>query len=164
MTERFDMSDGLLNPESSDIEVAENSLGTFRIAKSEKRIEKMSDGTEREYRYVLGPVLIPNYLDLQKDWATYSEIEDGCHRFMSSLTVSDSHVRIVKSDAAAFVENYLMPVDANVGNLHIPRGTWMVAARVYDHDMIQKVDSGEYQGFSVEGAANHIERALPAAA
>ncbi len=155
------MAEEVISPESEEIERTERSLGTLRIAKSEKRIEKMADGSEREYRYVLGPVLIPNYLDLQKDWATPSQIEDGCHRFMNQLTVSDGHKRIVKSDDAAFVENYLMPVDARVGNLHIPQGTWMVAARIYNPEMIQKVDSGEYQGFSVEGMANHVEREMP---
>ena len=140
----------------------ENSLGAFRIAKSEKRIEKMADGTDREYRYVLGPVLIPNRVDLQKDWVSPAEIEDACHLFMQSLMVSDGHNRVVKSSEATFVENYVMPVDVRVGNMDIPCGTWMAAARVYSPELIRKVDSGEYRGFSVEGTADHVENKLSA--
>lgn len=146
------------NIEDAEIQRTETSLGTYRIAKSERRFEKMPDGSRREYRYVLGPVLVPDRVDLQKDWATKESIEDSCHRFMKRLTVSDAHVRIVKSDEAVFVENYLMPVDSQVGNLHIPQGTWMVAARIYGSVGIQKVDSGEYRGFSVEGKAQHFDK------
>lgn len=151
-----------LTIEDPEISGSEKSLGTFRIAKAEKRIEKMDDGSEREYRYVLGPVLVPSRLDLQKDWATPEEIEDGCHYFMQQLMVSDGHNRIVKNDEANFVENYVMPVDARVGNLDIPQGTWMVGCRIYSPDMIRKVDSGEYRGFSIEGTADHVERPLSA--
>jgi hypothetical protein len=77
---------------------------------------------------------------------------------MKRLTVSDAHVRIVKADEAVFVENYLMPVDAQVGSLYITEGTWMAAARIYGAENIQKVDSGEYRGFSVEGKAQHFDK------
>ena len=152
------MPEAIQNIEDADLQRTDASLGTYRIAKSEHRMEKMANGTEREYRYVLGPVLIPDRLDLQKDWATKQSIEDGCHRFMRQLTVSEGHKRIVKSDDAVFVENYVMPVDARVGNLHIPQGTWMAAARIYNPELIQKIDSGVYRGFSIEGKAGHYDK------
>lgn len=125
------------------------------LCKSEKRVDR--DG--REYRYVLGPVLIPNRVDLQKDWVSADSVEEACHRFMMKYqTVSDGHKRLVKSSDAVVVENYTTPIDLKLGNHQIPKGTWMMGARVYDPAMIANIDSGKYRGFSVEGDALHVPK------
>lgn len=125
------------------------------LCKSEKRVDR--DG--REYRYVLGPVLVPNRVDLQKDWASPDSVEEACHRFMMKYQLmSDGHKRLVKASDAVVVENYTTPIDLKIGNHEIPKGTWMMGARIYDKDMMAQVDVGKYRGFSVEGDALHIPR------
>ena len=125
------------------------------ICKSEHRLDHQG----REYRYVLGPVLIPNRLDLQKDWVSPDAVEDACHRFMMKYQfVSDGHQRLVKASDAVIVENYITPIDLKISNHEIPKGTWMMGARIYDKGMMSQVDSGKYRGFSVEGDALHIPK------
>ena len=130
---------------------------TAPICKAERRV----DHEGREYRYVLGPVLVPNRVDLQKDWATPGEIENACHRFMMKYQrLSAGHRRLVKSDEAVIVESYTTPIDLKIGTHEIPQGTWMIGARIYEAKMMKQVDDGVYRGFSVEGDALHVPKKL----
>lgn len=136
-----------------------------KVAKS----EQLRDEDGREYRYVLGPVLVPEEEDAQGEIYSKEEVIKACHWWAQhSRVMSHRHVlqggRTVSDEDIVPVENYTMPMDAPVNGVHIKDGTWMLGAKIYDAQAINDVDAGQFRSWSIGAEVWSWEEEVPEAA
>jgi len=102
-----------------------------------------------EKRIVYGPVLVPGEPDRDGEVVTAEKIEEVAHTFLKEYgNVDLAHTL---NNVARPVESYLMPVDLDLYDVSIPKGTWMLGAYVEDDESWQAVKDGKLGGFSVMG-------------
>lgn len=106
-----------------------------------------------EEHYVLGIVLEPDVVDAQQDTYNAEEIRTAQHRFMSDFRNLGLMHKSNVNDKVQILESYIAPVDFDLGETHVKKGTWMMAVRVADDGLWQAVKSGELTGFSIGGTA-----------
>lgn len=110
---------------------------------------KKSDGVKH---VVYGVVLEPDVEDLQGDIISAEEIEQAAHNFMASYQIIvDRHEAM--ADARP-VESYIAPIDFEMAGQTIKTGSWVMAVKIFNVDLWDKIVAGEYTGFSIGGRAN----------
>lgn len=121
-------------------------------------------------RLIIGPVLIPDNIDLQDDIVRAPEIEKAGHGYMIKLAFKDDpdflkslgfgvvdkagetgfqHMDF--SRKMAVVETYMAPVDFELNGRMITKGTWVMAMKVFDDEVWALVKTGKITGFSIGG-------------
>ena len=104
---------------------------------------------DRERQIIYGIVYEPDVLDAHDDAMEAEEIEKACHRFMlDSQLIKKGHK---KPAAAKVVESYIAPVDFEIGDEVVKKGSWVMAVKVMDSKLWQGIKAGEYTGFSMAG-------------
>ncbi len=98
-------------------------------------------------RIVYGPVLIPDVPDTDGDVVSADKVERVAHRFMEEYRLME-HMHTLKSVARP-VESYIAPTDLDLGQSRVPKGSWVMGAKVVDDDAWNDVKSGKLTGFSV---------------
>jgi len=113
-----------------------------------------------EQRIVLGPVLIPETVDLQGDIISSEAIEKAAHDWLAGINVTSKTGLMHKDFDRAFlvVESYVAPVDFTVEGRKILKGTWMAAFKILDDETWESVKKGELRGFSIGGTASETEK------
>lgn len=98
-------------------------------------------------RIVSGPVLVPGEPDLDGDIVTVEEVERAAYKFLEDY----QNIDIMHNfrNVARPVESYILREDTVMEGVHLPRGTWMLSARIYDDSVWEGVRKGEYTGFSI---------------
>ena len=66
------------------------------------------------------------------------------------------------NDQVKVLESYLAPTDFQIGEVVVPRGTWLLAVRVLSDELWQRVRNGELTGFSIGGSARRVPEPTPA--
>lgn len=114
-------------------------------------IEKTEKNPEH---FVMGIVYEPDTKDSQDDWATEDEIRQAAYSFMES----DQVYKINHDDNASIhvLESFIAPVDYDVGDEHVKKGSWLLGSRVVAEDVWEKVETGVYKGYSMAGDALRI--------
>ena len=103
---------------------------------------------------VYGVVLTPDELDTQMEYMSAEDIEKTAHQYMEkSRVVGKNHTNTVK---AVPVESYIAPFDFTMdggqyGSQFVKKGAWVLAVRILDPKEWQKVEDGDYTGFSIGG-------------
>jgi len=127
-----------------------------------------------EKRLVTGPALIPDVYDLQDDIISKEEVEKAAYRYMIKLSFRDDPEFLKnelgmnnKSDRGfmhvefnrkiAIVESYIAPIEFNLNNRVITKGTWIVTMKVFDDEVWNLVKSNKIRGFSIGGQSTVIE-------
>lgn len=100
-------------------------------------------------------VLIPGEPDSDGDIVSAEKIEEVAHLWMEKYRNMDyEHTLDV---VAVPVESYILPVamHVNVGGevINLPKGTWIIASKIYDPDVWAQVESGKIKGYSIMGTA-----------
>jgi DNA adenine methylase len=72
--------------------------------------------------------------------------------------------RELANDRIKILESYLAPAEFEVDGTRVKKGTWLLAARVLDDDLWQKVKAGDLAGFSIGGSAVKVPIKEPASA
>lgn len=106
-----------------------------------------------EKHFVLGPVLLPDRIDLQQDTISREEIENSCHAFLREQGIigvghQDLDRRLI------VLENYVLLEDLEIGGRKLPKGTWMLGVEVLDEEIWKMVKEGDLRGYSVKGWAH----------
>lgn len=127
------------------------------------QLVKASDSDEQ--RLVYGLVYEPGVEDAHGDTMTAPEIEKAAHGFMTHYArfEGDSgtdHLAKVGRDAITIVESFIAPADFTIGGQSFRKGSWVMAAKVWDDALWKAVKSGQFTGWSFEGWG----RRTPAAA
>jgi hypothetical protein len=111
--------------------------------------------TDKAAQIVYGVVLEPDTVDLQGDVLELDTIERAAHSYLiRSRVVGDSHSRHATAEV---VESYLAPADMKLGGQDIRKGTWIMAVHVKDPELWTRVESGEFNGFSIGGVGERRE-------
>lgn len=130
-------------------------LAPERIVEKSIRLWKAEDRPEEE-RFVLGVVLEPEIVDSQGDIYSSEEIRRAAHHFMEFYRHVGLQHRGLIDDRVAILESYLVPADCEIGGQAVKSGTWILAARVNDLELWEKVKSGDFDGWSIGGDAIRV--------
>ena len=155
----------------SNYEVEEKTEDNDDVNKSFKMVYNVLQKNE-EKRLIIGPVLIPDNIDLQDDVITAPEIEKAAHGYMIKLAFKDDpeflkelgfgvvdkagetgFQHIDFSRKMAVVETFTAPVDFELNGRTIKKGTWVMAMKVFDDEVWALVKAGKITGFSIGGRA-----------
>lgn len=105
---------------------------------------------------VTAAVLIPGELDSDGEAVTAEKIEDVALKWMEEYQLIDGGGHTFNRMATP-VESWLTRVEhvfktAITGEeLVVPKGSWMLSAKVNEQSLMNRIESGEYSGFSVTG-------------
>lgn len=106
-----------------------------------------------EERYVLGVVLVPETADSQGDIYSHDEVRKAAHGYMEHAgALGKQHSEIV-TGRLKILESYVAPVDFQVEEESVAKGTWLLGIRVVDDDLWDGIKKGDFTGFSIGGAA-----------
>jgi len=100
--------------------------------------------------------------DLQKQYISAEEIEKAMIYYMTKhQNLGLMHESLLKSDKdskpqALLIENYIAKDDISFGDELVKAGTWIQTWQILDKKLKKKVDSGEYEGFSIGGTGDII--------
>jgi hypothetical protein len=110
---------------------------------------------------VYGVVYEPDVEDTHGDIMTADEIEKAVHGFMSNLAIAEGAVMDTQHDfdpgVGDVVECYVAPVDFEMGEETIKKGSWVLVTKAND-DIWNKIQDGEVMGYSMAGTAETIEK------
>ena len=143
---------------NKDVKKEEKKIADRNLVKDEKgdaiyEIKIPLYKIDDEKRLVGGVVYEPDVVDLQGDSATAEEIEKACHLFL----IESETIGLMHKEAAGrrvrIVENYIMPVTAQVGDQIITKGSWVIVVKIFDDEIWKEVKEGKYTGFSMGGYA-----------
>ena len=114
-----------------------------------------------EKQWVFGIVLSPHEIDSWGDYETPEEITDAIAAYMLNLwkgqkpeSVGKQHEEPIK---AIPVQCFQAPVDfwyddsPHTPEYMVPKGAWVLGIHILDKKEFEKVVSGEYIGFSMQG-------------
>ena len=128
------------------------------FAKSIPLIKGMDPDDER---YVLGVVLEPEVVDAQGDIYSAEEVRQAAHRFMEEFGGLGLMHRFRVNGQVKVLESYLAPVDFDVGETEVRKGTWLLAVRILSDELWEQVKDGQLTGFSIGGSARRVPEATP---
>lgn len=112
---------------------------------------------DEEQRTVLGIVLEPDVVDAQSETISAIEIEDSAHGWLAnSQHVGFMHTELIDKEIEIY-ESYVAPVDFEINDFKIKKGTWLVMAHVVNDKLWGAVKDGQINGFSV-GGYGHREK------
>jgi hypothetical protein len=132
--------------------VADSSFDLRRVLARSIRLHKAAGAPEEE-RFVLGIVLEPEVVDAQGDVYSVEEVRRAEHRFMEFYRHIGLQHRQLVDDRVAILESYLAPAEFEIDGEKVRAGTWLLAGRINDIEMWEKVKSGTYDGWSIGGDA-----------
>lgn len=109
-----------------------------------------------EERMAYGVILRPNVVDAQTDIMSPEDVRKAAHYYMENAQVIKlRHGKDpVQKDTpleAAVLESYIAPTDFQLGVGKVLKGDWVMGVRIDDQGVWDKIQSGEFQGFSVGG-------------
>ncbi|QDS32519.1 XkdF-like putative serine protease domain-containing protein [Brevibacillus brevis] len=128
----------------------------FAIIKEEGKEPLQKDiriaKADKAKQIVYGVVYEPDTEDAHEDQMTVEEIEKAAHGFMerqNTYNIDKQHDLDV--DKGYVVESYIAPVDMELGDQEIKKGSWVAGVKVTDADTWEQIEKGEITGFSMWG-------------
>ncbi|MFI8714445.1 XkdF-like putative serine protease domain-containing protein [Brevibacillus brevis] len=113
----------------------------IRIAKADKAKQ-----------IVYSVVYEPDTEDAHEDQMSADEIEKAAHLFMEKQhTYNIDKQHDLDADKGYVVESYIAPVDMELGDQEIKKGSWVAGVKVTDADTWEQIEKGEITGFSMWG-------------
>ena len=126
-----------------------------------KSAEKLKPTFETEVRLVTkaddpqklvyGVVYEPDVEDVHGDYMDAETIEKAAHGFMADYQQIDKQHDFT-TNAGKVVESYVAPVEMNIGDTTITKGTWVLVTKATD-EMWESIQKGEFTGYSLAGTA-----------
>lgn len=98
------------------------------------------DSEEKQIITVI--VLEPDTIDLQGDKISAEEIEKASIFFM---------IKSMKLENVHIVENYIAPVDFDLNNNQIKKGTWIMSIKILDSNLWKLIKNDYFSEFSISG-------------
>jgi len=106
-------------------------------------------------RIVFGEVLVPDTFDGQNHIYSELEVEKAAHYWMKEFQqMGEMHKKMLEDKQSTVLESYVAPVTFNLGDKEVKKGTWLLKMYVEDDDLWEKIDGGDYTGFSIQGLAD----------
>jgi len=73
-----------------------------------------------------------------------SDIQKNCYSYMES-SKKICHGGEVVNGRARIVENMLAPVDLRINGKRIKKGSWTMALRIYDDELLKDLETGQFK-------------------
>lgn len=141
-----------------------NETEFIMLSKSQKKITL---STNEEKRLLTGVVLIPNQKILRKDENTgeeyyivfeEKEIRELSENFFKNSNHKNStinHITSQKVNGLTYVESWIVEDPMNdksnaLGFSGLPKGTWIMSAKIDNDEIWEKAKNGEIKGFSID--------------
>lgn len=106
-------------------------------------------------KIVFGEVLVPDVFDGQKHIYSEEEVEKAAHYWMKEFQqLGEMHSKMLKDKQATVLESYIAPVEFDIDQKVVKKGTWLIKLYVDDDDLWEKIENGDYTGFSIQGLAD----------
>jgi len=140
-----------------------DALGKEAMVSSMKRIQKSRIfKADDEKHIVIGPVLVPDEVDFDNEVISAEEIEKTFYKQAIRRAKQASAETGLMHDGDAIeevyvVEDYLTPCDIAVGDVEIPKGTWMRGVKVESDKIWKRIKAGELTAFSIQGYSDGEE-------
>ena len=127
---------------------------------STAQISKLVRAEDEEF-FVYGVVIEPEQgTDINGDPLELISVEEtrrAAHDYMRrSQEFTKEHYTWV-SHKVRIVESYLAPVDFEIGEVEVKRGSWVMGLKVLDTELWGAVKRGDITGFSIGGQAKTLE-------
>lgn len=111
-------------------------------------ITKSLDEEKRKATFV---VLAPEEVDGHGDIYSAEAIEKGFDSYVNKCNrLNVEHMFMIDDKVAEVVENYLTPVDFQLDDRLIKKGTWVQTWKIHNDHLWDLVKSGEFNGLSVQ--------------
>ncbi|QDS35842.1 XkdF-like putative serine protease domain-containing protein [Brevibacillus brevis] len=128
----------------------------FAIIKEEGKEPLQKDiriaKADQTKQIVYGVVYEPDTEDAHEDQMSADEIEKAAHLFMEKQhTYNIDKQHDLDADKGYVVESYIVPVDMELGDQEIKKGSWVAGVKVTDADTWEQIEKGEITGFSMWG-------------
>jgi len=114
---------------------------------------------DKSKRLVYGVFLVPEKADHDGDVISADDIEKVAHEFMVEYrTIDEMHKDVIDADIVESAIAWQEDLDFNGKKLS--KGTWFGAVKVHNDEVWEKIQNGEYAGFSVRisGIREPIEK------
>lgn len=108
-----------------------------------------------ELRQATYVVLEPDTVDLHKDTYSADDVSAACHNFWAFCQKAYLD-HSAETDAATIVENYIAPVDMQIGEKLVTKGSWIQVWQ-FDETLWTSVKDGTYTGVSIGAYAKTTE-------
>ncbi len=108
-----------------------------------------------EERTILGVVYEPWKKDAHDDFMRPEEIRKMAHKFFEHYRAIDKQHNFIPG-AGVVLECWTAPVDMQIEDEFITKGTWLMLTRAEDEEAWQLIKSKEYTGYSLWGIAKKI--------
>ncbi len=102
-------------------------------------------------KLVYGVVYEPDVEDAHGDFMDAETIEKAAHGFMENYQKIDKQHDFT-TNAGKVVESYVAPVDMNIDETIIAKGTWVLVTKATD-ELWEDIQKGEFTGYSLAGTA-----------
>jgi hypothetical protein len=104
-------------------------------------------------KQVLFVVMQPNVVDAHGDITSEEEVRKACHSY--NLTCNKANLyHYAETSTFAPVESYITPVDLQIGDRFVTKGSWLANLQIYDDDLWSDIESGEVNGVSIGAMAD----------
>lgn len=100
-------------------------------------------------------VMVPDEVDAHGDVTSEDEVRKACHSF-NAFCRQANLFHLVKTKDFSFAESYIAPVDFQLDDHLIKKGTWLAVTQTHNEELWGKQKSGEIVGLSI-GAMATIE-------
>lgn len=122
---------------------------------------------DEKKRLLTAPVLVPDRPDCDacrgEEPLTAEKIERMAYSYMENYRIVDKlhDYHTTKQNVAYPVASWILEEPATYKNIRgdtvqLPEGTWMATVKVADDQTWSKIESGEYNGFSVTALSNSV--------
>jgi hypothetical protein len=113
---------------------------------------------DKAKQIVFGVVYEPDVVDAHGDFMTAEEIEKAAHAFMESQhTHNIDKQHDLEADEGYVVESYIAPVDMQLGDQEIKKGSWVAGVKVTNAETWAAIEKGEITGFSMWGIGKRVK-------
>lgn len=109
--------------------------------------------TDTKLKQVLFVAMQPDLVDSHGDVATEEEVRKACHSY--NLNCNKANLfHLANTETFNIVESYIVPVDIQIGERFVTKGSWLVNLQVHDDDLWEAIESGDVNGVSIGAMAN----------
>jgi len=132
-----------------------------------EEVDKLADATEDTIvkkdivkQIVYGVVLKPEAEDAQGDIISEEEIEKAAHAFLTNYRKQQSDMGIMHTETTpdvVVVESYIAPSTFTIGKVKVKKGSWIVGSKINKKELWDKVQKGQYAGYSIGGRGKRVE-------
>jgi hypothetical protein len=100
-------------------------------------------------------VMVPDEVDLHGDITSEEEVRKACFNFNKHCRQSNL-LHLAKTATFEFAESYIAPVDFQIDDITVKKGTWLATVQVNDDGLWDLIKDGQINGLSI-GADAYIE-------